>query len=122
MSEPMQCPRRREGVPAGAPDHDHWLVREKGRRTCSYCGSLHPDDFMELVRAGVEIGPTDKSYKMYVEGPEAGRIGKFYTQHLSPVQGREFWNLTVERRVTFGYPGYLYTPIYLPGASEDARS
>jgi hypothetical protein len=30
---------------------------------------MHPDDFMQAVRDGKEIGPTDKSYKAYVYEP-----------------------------------------------------
>ena len=32
-----------------------------------YDGSLHPDLFMELVKAGAALTPTDKNYKVYVE-------------------------------------------------------
>lgn len=36
-------------------------------RTCSYCGSMHPDDLMVGVRDGTfVVGPTDKNYKAYV--------------------------------------------------------
>lgn len=35
--------------------------------TCDYCGSLLPDLFMARLELGdVELGPTDKSYKVYV--------------------------------------------------------
>jgi hypothetical protein len=35
--------------------------------SCSYCGSLNPAIFMErLERGDVELGPTDKDYKVYV--------------------------------------------------------
>lgn len=35
--------------------------------TCSYCGSLHPDELMRRLEAGdVEIDATDKNYKIYV--------------------------------------------------------
>lgn len=37
--------------------------------SCSFCGSLHPDRFMELVREGWIVGPTDKGYKAYLESP-----------------------------------------------------
>jgi hypothetical protein len=37
---------------------------------CSYCGSLPGDVFIDLVKAHAEIGPTDKSYKLYVKGIE----------------------------------------------------
>lgn len=49
---------------------------------CSFCGSLHPDRFMELVRGGWVVGPTDKSYKAYLGKPRtdediAGRKARF---------------------------------------------
>lgn len=37
-------------------------------RHCRWDGSLHPDDFMELLeRPGVQLTPTDKNYKVYIE-------------------------------------------------------
>lgn len=39
-------------------------------RTCSYCGSLHPQDFLDAAAAGAEITPTDKSYKAYIDLPQ----------------------------------------------------
>lgn len=38
-------------------------------RSCSFCGSLRPDRFMELVREGWSVGPTDKNYKAYLARP-----------------------------------------------------
>lgn len=35
-------------------------------KSCSFCGSLNPDRFMELVREGWIVGPTDKPYKAYL--------------------------------------------------------
>lgn len=58
------CPRRLESpMPQGGIYEDHY--REDG--TCSYCGSMNPDTFMQRLLAGdIEVGPTDKSYKVYV--------------------------------------------------------
>jgi hypothetical protein len=39
-------------------------------RSCSYCGSMHPDDFFDAIERGCEIGPTDKNYKVYVDYPD----------------------------------------------------
>ncbi len=62
------CPRRIE-TPAHfnrlLPESDHW--RPDG--TWSYCGSLSPAKFFEAVEAGCQLGPTDKSYKVYVDLP-----------------------------------------------------
>lgn len=57
-------------------DHEMtWENRDKGR-ACSYCGSMHPDDFFAAIAAGHEIVPTDKSYKVYVvvPNPQAGKL------------------------------------------------
>lgn len=98
LSEPMDCPRRGEG-PQFSQGPDYWLqFKSNGDRVCSYCGSLHPDDFLALVEASadapadatynsaVQIEPSDKLYKIYVNQPNVrnaheGGI-KFYTKHL----------------------------------------
>lgn len=80
MSEKHTCPRRREdgtdnpnsplrgsGLNQDTWSRGHGLMGQK--RGCSYCGSMHPDDFMQAVRDGKEVGPTDKSYKAYLHEP-----------------------------------------------------
>jgi hypothetical protein len=102
LPEPMTCPRRMSDpgpfkILAG-PDHWQKFKAAHGNRVCSYCGSLHPDDFLALVKlcaeageeveysAAVQIEPSDKGYKIYVHQPgvrnaHEGGI-KFYTPHL----------------------------------------
>lgn len=67
------CPRQaNEGVlPSQLSHASHW----RDDRTCSYCGSMHPDDLFAAIEAGSEVGPTDKSYKVYVDipNPKAGQ-------------------------------------------------
>lgn len=119
------CPRREEtGSTAYGPDT---LDVDAG---CSYCGSMHPDVFMEIARGNQPgtLGPTDKSYKVYVEDTGRG-FGKFYFQHLTVDQRREFVDLYNERprrtyddSLTFtggegkgmqvGYPGYFYARVF----------
>lgn len=107
--------------------------------SCSYCGSLNNDYLMErLERGDVEVGPTDKSYKVYVRnrggepfkqsyrdcpvsarcrGPEdcthwvtrEMQEHKFYFQHLTPLQMQRFVELANEGQIAMGYPGYFYT-------------
>ncbi|HEX5426631.1 MAG TPA: hypothetical protein VFW94_24135 [Candidatus Acidoferrales bacterium] len=106
LPEPMTCRRRFDQYVGGAPVHldqgenqDHWdRHKSNGDRVCSYCGSLHPDDFLRLVHEAAtapddashgtvpEIEPSDKGYKIYVHQPGVrnameGGI-KFYTHHL----------------------------------------
>lgn len=51
-----QCPRGYEAF---------W----KKDGTCSACGSLSPEDFLKACEEGAKLGPTDKSYKVYVDLP-----------------------------------------------------
>lgn len=128
MSDMHTCPRRGEtGMDdptspfrGAGRDLDEWDARD-GYRACSYCGSLHPDDFMAYARSGrAELIPTDKSYKVYVRdprvtyqptrgssddvdadgkiimrpfGPRAVTQMKFYLQHLDDAQRTEFIDL-----------------------------
>ena len=70
----QSCPRRMTdfGPWEREPDLDSWTTGHglAGQGdiglSCSFCGSLHPDRFMELVRAGWTVGPTDKGYKAYL--------------------------------------------------------
>ena len=79
------CPRAIEN--GGGPDSPHrppyngamtWEARH-GQRACSYCGSMHPDDFFAAAEAGAQLGPTDKNYKVYVDvaEPRVGQPGVF---------------------------------------------
>lgn len=163
----MRCGRRDDfgGMGDRFPGPDEW--RDDG--TCSYCGSMNPDEMMRGIRDGtLELGPTDKGYKAYVgdANPNAGkpriitvtnrdcfgedgwllvteenvgslpdpeyarrcymgrwvRLGpdsatrqrKFYFQHMSEEQRREFIELLNAGTVRIGYPGYFYvTPFFI---------
>lgn len=69
---------------------DTWDWGPDGNRTCSYCGSIHPDDLMKICRLALEddryaIEGTTKSYKVYVRQPHVRNASegaiKFYKQH-----------------------------------------
>lgn len=123
----MLCPRREESPLTSSatkgPDRygkGHGLVGQP--LGCSYCGSMPPDDFMAAVRDGAELGPTDKTYKVYLrrggrhrhDGIEA----KFYFQHLSEEQRQEFFELLRDGRLTIGYPGHFYVlPFFIGRAA-----
>lgn len=95
MTETFFCPRGPgEDSPFRSPMNGaaHWSIGRDGSRTCSYCGSLHPDDALEILTSyaagvdGYHFSPTDKSYKFYgnrpgVQNASDGGI-KFYVHHL----------------------------------------
>ena len=98
----MPCPRRGElGVMSQATDK--W----RDDKTCSYCGSLHPDEFFRLVEAGEEVTPTDKNYKAYVSG-STSPSGKFYFQHLNEQEKQKFVDLLNQKKMKLQHPGYFY--------------
>ncbi len=132
----INCPRRAENPMADRMFPGPDTIRSDG--TCSYCGSVDPDVLMARLEAGdVELGPTDKSYKVYLKnnggapfqqsyrdcpsdskctGPddcthwvtrEAGNA-KFYFQHLSDEQQKRFIELHNDRKLHIGYPGHFY--------------
>lgn len=107
-----KCPRRIEAPWAKTdPAMDRWFIVHD-RRLCSYCGALHPDEFMTLVAAGCELGPTDKSYKVYLE--PKGWHGKFYFQHITDEQRVTFIELYNSDVMKLGYPGSFYvTPYFM---------
>ncbi|SHG91360.1 hypothetical protein [Bradyrhizobium erythrophlei] len=82
----QRCGERGEG--ASTPDT--WDLGPDDNRTCSHCGSIHPDDLMEICRKTLVddrygIEGTTKSYKVYVRQPgvrnaSEGAI-KFYKWH-----------------------------------------
>lgn len=70
------CPRRAESGMAIARTGRDWWERRDGHLSCSYCGSLSPDEFFAAVEAGAEVTPTDKNYKAYIDlpSPNAGQV------------------------------------------------
>jgi hypothetical protein len=75
------------------PDDFRKIDKEwRDDRTCHFCGSVHPDDFMEATLNGTQLSATDKRYKVYVMGGPRG-MQKFYFVHLSEAQKTEFVEL-----------------------------
>lgn len=120
MSEEFKCPRRDPAFDAVSklPQFDTWDDRE-GARCCSYCGSLHPDDFIARIEAGEQVAPTDKNYKAYIG--DRGRH-KFYFMHLSDEQRSKFIQLYNDKTMKIGIPGYFYVDPYFcqPAPKEGA--
>ena len=119
MSESQTCPRRmaEPGPWERSEGLDRWEQDRVGL-SCSFCGSLNPDRFRELVREGWIVGPTDKSYKAYLESPAEGQASaKFYFQHLSQEQQDQFIDLHNSRQMKVGYPGHFYVPPFFTARS-----
>ena len=89
-SETQVCPRRKENMnyPEGVEKPDKWEFFIKGDdhyRTCSYCGSIHPEDFEKAIdrvvagEKGCLFDTTTKGYKFYVS--TIWNHYKYYTMH-----------------------------------------
>lgn len=101
LPEPMTCPRRVQDMGPWKYEKglDRWRKhKSNGNRICSFCGSLHFEDFAALVKvcgdapitapfgSVPEIELSDKPYKVYVHQPGIrnameGGI-KFYMHHV----------------------------------------
>lgn len=91
--EELICPERKNVPHQADKPSDTWRVLPNGDRTCSFCGSLHPDDYLRILKlAADEASPVTceravgKAYKWYVDQPGVrnaleGGI-KFYTWHI----------------------------------------
>lgn len=127
----QSCPRRMREMGPWSRDEGQDTWEEGPRRAeevtprCSFCGSLHPGKFLELVAQGWTVEPTDKTYKVYLSqtpddpgispapgaSPPAPRRymrSKFYFQHFSEEQQRQFIDLYNRRDIRFTEPGYFY--------------
>ena len=75
----LWCPRRNEfaGTALGnalGPDAWQDLTKAFGGDnsagpTCSYCGSIRPEEFLEKVRGGWIVVPTDQRSRCYLDKP-----------------------------------------------------
>lgn len=114
MTQP--CPRQRGAAMEAQRQHEsRWM--EDG--TCSYCGSLHPDETFRRLEAGEKLTPTDKNYKIYV-GPDHK---KFYFWHFDSEQESRLIDLANAQRINFAHPGYFYVLPYFcaPVHKEDGN-
>lgn len=104
----QRCGRRDDPFAISRNDNAHpdtWDMGPDGNRTCSYCGSIHPDDLMKICRLVLTderyaIEGTTKSYKVYVRQPgvvnaSQGAI-KFYKQHAPANPSQEDQDLFAE--------------------------
>lgn len=82
------------------PGEDSWRERD-GHKSCSYCGSITPDEVFAAIETGNQVTPTDKSYKIYVDvvDPNEGKPRIVGSANFNP--GGEGWVLlTAENRDT----------------------
>lgn len=117
------CPRRRE---TGMDSEDSPLVGAGRNKdyweedaTCSWCGSMRPEDFIAAVRDGARVGATDKNYKLYL-GVGAGLgVRKMYTPHFEGAEDAA-WEFVLLRRagVVKWDGGFEPRELYLPGVYE----
>lgn len=62
--------------------------------------------FMQEAQEGAELGPTDKSYKVYVKLKNE-KTEKFYFQHLSEENKKKFVDLINDKKLKIGFPGHF---------------
>lgn len=97
------CPRRmiEMGPWEREENLDTWQLRG-GDRCCSFCGSLHPERFKEIVQEAcrnpggpVKFSRSTKNYKWYVQKPGEGGV-KFYTWHIPSEEFAEELNRIIK--------------------------
>jgi hypothetical protein len=64
---------------------------------------MNPDLFMQRVMEGAVLGPTDKNYKVYIDG-----YNKFYFEHMTQIQKLAFTKLLNDGLLKISNPGYFY--------------
>ena len=109
-AEKQECPRRAEGpMITEPPDYwrrtkkESWPKGIKKPRTCSFCGCIHPEDAITLVRdSNFTVESTTKNYKWYLNPPH-GQVApsfKLYRQHTTQEQRETLSNIILEKRRT----------------------
>lgn len=105
MTSRFLCRRRGEARELrGYKDRLDWWREDK---TCSYCGSLHPEVAIKLIESGSLVTPTDKNYKIYL-----GDHSKVYFQHFSQSHVDRFIEIYNANRMRIAAPGYFVTRPY----------
>lgn len=78
VKDDFVCPHRDTAFDkvSNYPTKDRWVPHKNGiDRTCSYCGGIHPDDFVPILKASCDpvdetyISPSDKPWKIYLSRP-----------------------------------------------------
>jgi len=96
------CPRRINelGPWERTENLDMWDKENK----CTFCGSLHPDEFLKRAKEGDKVTPTDKNYKCYLNDR------KVYFQHFNDEQQSTLIEMMNNNEINFAIPGRFYVP------------
>lgn len=90
------CPR----IDPEFPCTSEYAKDVQGYQYCTYCGSLHPDEFMQMLEDGkCTVEATDKNYKIYVKTKEYET--KFYFYHFTNSQKQRFIELYNDNKLVF---------------------
>jgi hypothetical protein len=95
LKERFFCPKREENPTSYSsfPNKDKWRVEKNGDLCCSYCGALHPEQFLKFCKVVVDDSDIKKRIeyisnkgKIYIERPtinnaQQGAI-KTYNCHI----------------------------------------
>lgn len=87
-----------EARPSGnihrGPHNDLWIDESDVPRTCSFCGGIHPDDAIALVKSGWEVEATGKNYKRYLHPKGYGKNCEAVIARIKNTElpWPEFWN------------------------------
>lgn len=82
--------------------HDYWTDANK----CSCCGGLHPSEALRQMRKGIEIIPTEKSYKILLGLNQT----PVYFFHFDLKHQEQFKGLFAEHKLRFAYSSVMFQP------------
>jgi hypothetical protein len=91
-------------VARGRNDSDRWT--RKG--VCSHCGSLRPQRFIEMIKAGMLVTVDEGSADACVFDPAGRLAGKMDFSHLSHAERDEIRFLEISQRVNMGRANHWF--------------
>ena len=115
----MKCPLQADLSPVFHASHMKFGWRDDG--TCEYCGSISPALFWRAVADNCELVPTDKGYKVYVQGEKAPTTKgacKFYFEHFSEEDQAWFIDRLNLNQLNIVGGGFYVLPFFV-GANND---
>lgn len=98
LQSPFRLGRSTWREPRGDDSSSKYVSpRAETFRTCSYCGSIHPEDLVKVLAEGATLGGSDWKYgwphKFYVHGIPNPKAGQEYPQYIydTPREGEKGW-------------------------------